>query len=187
MAFLVTNLRRPYLNPGVRWWQREDRIRFVSHIVMVHCGVSFPMVTLNLSMGGAFVRLDERAFVDLNEGIEGEVRVDRRKASAAGEVMLSPEEIFEAHEQFGIYPRNLGDRVILRMQAIPEAANLAPAPIFESEAEVVWTPAPWDSHRFGLGLRFINRTRTERHWLSNYLKLLEKLGFESRNATRARD
>ena len=58
---LLSSLRLPYLNPKLRWWTRPPRIPVGREAAIVHQGASIPAVVLNLSRGGAFVKLDEAA------------------------------------------------------------------------------------------------------------------------------
>ncbi len=61
MALYVvgSSLRRPYLNPRLRWWTRPMRISLATDATITVHGLTLPVQLLNLSVGGAFVRVDE--------------------------------------------------------------------------------------------------------------------------------
>ncbi len=185
-SFVVaTRIRAPYLNPELRWWTQSERVRFVSRGALGFRGLEFPIVTLNLSAGGAFAKLDERLFPDLYENSRDgrPVVADRRKRDASGDVLLSKDQISLAREQLDAYPTRLGEIVHVRIQTLPDAANATLSPVYECDAEIVWS-APSDSpYRFGLGLRFVGRSRAQRRALREYLKLLEQIGFPTRKRT----
>jgi len=175
-------MRTPYLNPRARWWTQDTRIRFVSRGTLDFRGVHFPIVTLDVSAGGAFVKLDERVLSGSLDGITGgeEVDADRRKSDPAGTVMLSSEQIERAKQELANYPNALGARVRVRIHALLDAAHAAAPPVWESEAEVVWISSSQSPHQFGMGLRFEGRSAKQRSWLRQRLRLLEQLGFEAR-------
>lgn len=56
-----SSLQLPYLNPKLRWWTRPPRTPLCREVALLYQGASFPAVLFNLSRGGAFVKLDERA------------------------------------------------------------------------------------------------------------------------------
>jgi hypothetical protein len=57
--FLFTALKIPYLNPKTRWWKQDRRFSFMSPGTILFDKTDLPVMVLNLSKGGAFVRLDE--------------------------------------------------------------------------------------------------------------------------------
>ena len=58
---LLSSLRLPYLNPKLRWWTRPLRITMYRDAAILYQGTKVPVAVLNLSKGGAFVRMDEQA------------------------------------------------------------------------------------------------------------------------------
>ena len=58
---LLSSLRLPYLNPKLRWWTRPPRMALGRHAAIIHQGTPIPAIVLNLSRGGAFVKLDASA------------------------------------------------------------------------------------------------------------------------------
>lgn len=60
LYFLLSSLKAPYLNPKLRWWTRPARIPKCRQATILYEGVQLPVTVLNLSLGGAFVRLNER-------------------------------------------------------------------------------------------------------------------------------
>ena len=61
IAFLGSSLKVPYLNPKLQWWKRPPRVRICRNATVTAHGVARPVTVWNLSQGGAFVKLDERA------------------------------------------------------------------------------------------------------------------------------
>ena len=59
--FLASSLKAPYLNPKLRWWTRPQRIPLCREAAILFEKAKLPVTVLNLSLGGAFVRLDEQA------------------------------------------------------------------------------------------------------------------------------
>ena len=179
LGLLFTTLRTPYLNPKLRWWKQQERYRALAHGVLRQGDLVFPVITLNLSRTGIFLKLDERALqsVDSPKRDANLPSADRRKHHPAGQLALGRDELTTARDTLDHYPRRLGSHVHLTLH------SSLPAPLdasFESEAEVVWS-APLDSHyRFGLGLRFSGQSAAQRRQLKAQLRALE----ETRQAAR---
>lgn len=57
--FFASSLRAPYLNPKLRWWTRPPRIAHRCDARITLRGVAIPATVLNLSRGGAFLRVEE--------------------------------------------------------------------------------------------------------------------------------
>ncbi len=57
--FLVSSLKVPYLNPKLRWWTRPARIPLSREAALRYRAKPIPVSVLNLSQGGAFLRLKE--------------------------------------------------------------------------------------------------------------------------------
>ena len=176
VGFLTSTLRTPYLNPRVRWWSRDDRLRFISRGVVECEGVSFPIITLNLSVGGAFVKLDERLVSELPDCPQdgAPTTVEKRKREPEGELTLSEAQLQQACENLHLYAKKLGEQVQVRLQPAPAVGDVPVPQIYETPAEVVWIPALGTQYRFGRGLRFVDRAPGQRRWLKDYLALLAK-------------
>jgi hypothetical protein len=56
-----SSLRLPYLNPKLRWWTRPPRTPLCREVALRYQDTALPAVVLNLSRGGAFVKLKEHA------------------------------------------------------------------------------------------------------------------------------
>lgn len=54
--FLASSLKIPYLNPKLRWWTRPTRMAMCRDAMLRYHGIPIPVVVLNLSARGAFVR-----------------------------------------------------------------------------------------------------------------------------------
>lgn len=57
--FLASVLNAPYLNPRLRWWTRPPRISLCRDATILYQGTKIPVTVLDLSQGGAFVRVEE--------------------------------------------------------------------------------------------------------------------------------
>ena len=57
--FLGSTLKTPYLHPQLRWWTRPARVSMRRQAMMTWQGRVVPVVVLDLSGGGAFVKLAE--------------------------------------------------------------------------------------------------------------------------------
>jgi len=54
-----SSLAAPYLHPRLRWWTRPPRISLCQEASIVYQGTMIPVTVLNLSRGGAFVRVED--------------------------------------------------------------------------------------------------------------------------------
>ncbi len=57
--FFTSSLKAPYLNPQLRWWTRPLRIALRSSATITVQKATMPVTVLNLSAGGAFVKVDD--------------------------------------------------------------------------------------------------------------------------------
>lgn len=55
--FLGSTLKAPYLHPQLRWWTRPARLAMRRQASITWRGQALPVTVLNLSKGGAFVKL----------------------------------------------------------------------------------------------------------------------------------
>lgn len=58
LYFFGSSLKAPYLNPKLRWWTRPPRVKLCQGAVIINQGFEIPVEVVNLSRGGAFVKLD---------------------------------------------------------------------------------------------------------------------------------
>lgn len=58
---LGSSLKAPYLNPKLRWWTRPRRVTMCRDARLRYHGTPIPVVVVNLSSGGAFVRVKDGA------------------------------------------------------------------------------------------------------------------------------
>ncbi len=56
LLFLFSTLRIPYLYPQTRWWKRPPRYSLETPSLLAVDHLQFPVLTLNLSGGGAYIR-----------------------------------------------------------------------------------------------------------------------------------
>lgn len=180
LLFLFTTLKVPYLNPQARWWTQAKRLTSFALGAITARDIRFPIVTLNISSTGLFVKLDERAINSVlqsykaGDSSEGE----KRKAQALGKLLLSPQELDIAAKNLPAYPAKLGEKITVQIQTIPTAAGLFPKGLLEAPAEVVWATKPNSKYRCALGLRFIDQTPTDKKKFQAYVHLLNKAGYE---------
>ena len=60
IIIMGSSLKAPYLNPQLRWWTRPARVALCREATLLYHGMEIPATVLNLSRGGAFIRLEER-------------------------------------------------------------------------------------------------------------------------------
>lgn len=161
----VTRVRVPYLFPETRWWKRPPRTIHQAGGMIYFKGVKFPIVMMDLSDRGSFVKLDMRLLESEIERPEE----DRRHRGGFDATLLSPEERILARKSVGDYPK-MGDRVSIVVRTLPGLDNPLEGSFFETHAEVVWTTKITDPMRWGLGLKFIDLKQSERSKLKKYLR-----------------
>ncbi len=147
LLFLFTALRIPYLNPKTRWWKQPPRYSHKMPGVLIVRSIRFPVVTLDFSKGGIFLRLDEERIVKDTE----------------------------LEKNLSYFPRQIGQIIDLEINTIPEGSVLFKEGKFLSRARVVWHAKEDGSPRYGLGLQFIDQSPHERKQLIRYTKLLKRL------------
>ena len=170
VLFLTTSLRLAYTKPETRWWKRSPRYPHLTRGTLYSKGVKFPVVMINFSVGGAFVKLDERLF-DTQKGIDSK---ERREHRAAAHPSMTPEEMIIARKTVDRYPTAQEDRVRIVVKTMPSLGNPYPDHLFESEALVVWTTKVTDPLQHGLGLKFMNQTLMEKIKIRRYLGCFAK-------------
>lgn len=182
--FFVMSLHIPYLNPRTRWWKQPARFNFYAHGILFFEGYKFPVVTLDISAGGAFIKIDERALFAV-EGVNSEKREEflrqfgeRRCEDPIGEVLLSDDELESAWNSLTHYPRKKGDKVKLQLCTLLKARQIYSKKLLETEAEVVWSTRESSVYRYGLGLRYIKLTPADQEKLRDYVRLLEISGYQ---------
>ena len=181
ILFLFTTLKVPYLNPKTRWWTQPRRFTFFALGAVSYKGVKFPIVTLNFSGGGAFLKLDQRAMSTAkNEGAGFE---EKRKQVALGRLLLTSAEIEEARRHLDAYPERLGEKILVQIQTLEAAKEMFPKEILETAAEIVWIPKAGTRYRYAMGIRFIGQSSSDKKNLKRYMKLLKRSGFQEEART----
>lgn len=165
VALMASQARLAFLEPERRWWNRPERHKHATGAQLLVRGVKFPMVVMNLSAGGAFVKLDERIF---QEPVEG----DEKRHDAAGRFpSVTSAERLIALRHMHEYPK-LGDVISIAVETQAGLDSPFPSNHFVTSAEVVWVTKVTDPYQYGLGLQFTGLTVMNRIRLSRYLKLL---------------
>jgi hypothetical protein len=149
--FLFTNLRIPYLNPKIRWWRQPPRYSHQMQGVLTVAGEEFPVITLNLSLGGVFIELDEENIKDIS-----------------------------IKEKFLVYLHNKGRVVDLKIDMIPEGREIFQEQKLLRRARVVWYLEKDETYKTGLGLQFIGQSSKEKRKLKRYIKLIKLLQLDLR-------
>ncbi len=169
VLFLATSLKIPYLNPEARWWTQEKRFTHMSRGTLVYKGIKYPIVMIDFSVGGAFVKLDERIFKEVPK--DGQ---DKRNEKTAGirHPFLDAKEKLIAKNSVEDYPR-VEDRVSLKVQTLPGLDIPYKAGYYEVNAEVVWATKATDPIQYGLGLKFKHDHLIEKLKLNRYLYVLQ--------------
>lgn len=168
LLFLTTTLRLPYFYPEARWWKRPPRFAHKSKATVYFNGVKFPVVMMDFSKGGAFVKLDRRLF---NEGAD-EKEEHRHDKSAGSHPFISPEERIRAHKSIDKFPKT-NETVHIVIKTAPGLDNPYEGGLFETEAVVVWSTKAVDPLKNGLGLKFTGLKFSEKRKLQKYLKLFD--------------
>ncbi len=170
-TLVASRARLAYLEPERRWWKRPERYvhSTVAHVLVR--GVKFPLVVLNLSVGGAFVKLDERIFQELPEGAEDKRRDGHRGRGPGRALTMTGAERLLARKEIHAYPR-LGEIVSVAIETLSGLDSPFPKNRFVTTAEVVWVTKVTDPYQYGLGFKFTGLSVPDRLRLRRYLKLL---------------
>ncbi|MSR78509.1 MAG: PilZ domain-containing protein [Candidatus Omnitrophica bacterium] len=172
LGLVLSTLRIPYLNPSVKWWTQSVRYAHFRPGVLSVTGIFFPIVTLDISESGLFLKLDERTdfgnilFNPISDGME-----ERRSRSISNPFWVS-DRIRPAAET---YPQKTGEEVTVKIHMIPEAADIFPNQIFETRAVIVWASKPSSPYRYGLGLQFSRSSAAQKKQLKAYARLIKSL------------
>lgn len=161
----VTRIRFPYLFPETRWWKRPPRVVHQAGGMMYFKGIKFPIVMMDLSNRGTFVKLDMR----LLESEFQKPDEERRRHGGFDATTLSPEERILARKSIGLYPQ-MKDRVAIVVKTLSGLDNPFDGNFFETEAQVVWTTKITDPMRWGLGLKFMDLNHSNHSKLKSYLR-----------------
>lgn len=182
LLLVSSALRIPYLNPRLQWWKQPARYGIFKKGILYFKGIRFPVVTLNLSSGGVFLRLDERALGSVSLRDPGLKRIEgeRRRQEPFGNLALSKDQLKETAKKLSWFPGRIGDGVRLKLPVLPEGAELFDEDHFELKAEVVWVARPESSYRYGLGLKFKGVQPRLRKKFSEYLACVERSGSKAR-------
>lgn len=133
--------------------------------MLVH-GIKFPLVVLNVSDGGAFVKLDERIFQEGTEESE-----ERRHDGAGRFPTVNQTERFIALRNMHEYPK-MGDVISVAIETLEGLDSPFKKNRLVTLAEVVWVTKATDPYQYGLGLKFTKLSFMNRTRLRRYLKLL---------------
>ncbi len=165
-VLLASQARLAYLEPARRWWQRPERHVHPTGAQALAHGVKFPMVVMNMSAGGAFVKLDERIFH------EGKPEEDEKRSDGAGRFpSVTSAERLIAVRNMHEFPK-LGETISIAIETQPGLDSPFPNNRFVVLAEVVWVTKVTDPYKHGLGLKFTGLSFAMRLRLNRYLQLL---------------
>lgn len=167
LLFLTTTLRLPYFYPEARWWKRPPRVSHNTRGTLYFNGVKFPVIMMDFSYGGAFVKLDKRLYNE-NSG-DGD---QRRERTEVHHPFMTAEEKIIAHKSLNKYPCT-NESVHLVMKTAPGLDSPYKGELFEAEANVVWSTKAVDPMQHGLGLKFTGMSFKEKLKLKRYLKLFQ--------------
>lgn len=168
LLFLTTTLRVPYFYPEARWWKRLSRFAHKTRGTIYFSDLKFPVVMMDFSKGGAFVKLDRRLF---NAGAEDH-REQRDDQVSPLHPFLSSEERIVANRSVEKFPKK-NEIVRIVIKTSPALDSPYMNGLFEAQALVVWSTKAVDPMQHGLGLKFIGLSFGERLKLRKYLKLFE--------------
>ena len=107
--------------------------------------IKFPVVTLNFSAGGIFLKLDENKIIKDTE----------------------------LERDLPNFPHQIGRVVDLEIDVIAEARGLFKQQKFFTRAKVVWCPKEDSPYKYGLGLQFIDQSAQAKKQLKRYAHLLK--------------
>ena len=175
-VLVFSTLRIPYLNPNAKWWTQAPRYAHYRPGVLSVYGHLFPIVTLDISGSGIFLKLDERVEAEKNqrEPLQ-QGSVERRSRDILRNPFLTEQEIEQSKKNLNTYPQKTGEEVSIRVHMIPEAADIFPHQTLEARAEIVWVTKPASLYRYGLGLKFIDPTSAQHRQLKQYVRLVKRL------------
>lgn len=165
-VLLASQARLVYLEPERRWWKRPQRYMHATGAQALAHGVKFPLVVMNISCGGAFVKLDERIFQD-----ETAVDVEKRADGAGRFPSITSAERLIAVRNMHEYPK-LGETISIAVETHPGLDSPFGNNRFVTLAEVVWVTKVTDPYQHGLGLKFTGLSPVMRMRLARYLSLL---------------
>lgn len=165
-TLLASQARLAYLEPQRRWWKRPERYVHPTGAQVLSRGAKFPLVVMNVSACGAFVKLDERIFHEVVEGQD-----EKRRDGAGRFPSVTSAERLIALRNMHEYPK-LGEVVSIAIETQAGMDSPFPKNRFVTLAEVVWVTKVTDPYQYGLGLKFTGMSFRDRSRLRRYLKLL---------------
>lgn len=168
-GFLKTQIRIPYLHPEARLWKRQSRLAYAMRGILLSKGVKFPIVILDCSTGGAFVKLDERLF-DKGKYLGH----DRRKRYLPMNAIMTPDEFLAARKARDLYPKGIGEIISIQIQTFPSLDNPFKGKDIVVEAQVVWSTQVTDPYHFGLGLKFMGMNFQDKLKLKRYIHIIHR-------------
>ncbi len=177
-VMLVSTLRIPYLNPRTRWWKQQERYVEILKGILLCQEIKFPIVALNVSEGGIFVKLDERTIHEQTphdaNGPEQPL-VNRRRHDGLDNPFLEAGDIPKSAENLSKFPDHVGQKVSLQIAMHPDQVKKIDWELFATPAEVVWLSKPGSPYRFGLGLKFMNQNSDQKKIWNHFLSRLNKV------------
>lgn len=170
LVFLTTKLRVPYTHPETRWWKRHPRFPHISRGTLYFHGIRFPILMMNLSADGGFVKLDERLFAAKRD-MDNE---ERREHYSSAHPFMTPDEMLIARRSVDRFPSYDGDIIRIVVKTLPSLDNPYPNQLFEAGAKVCWVTQETDPVHYGLGLKFIEQSFWDKIRLRKYLHLFQE-------------
>jgi hypothetical protein len=165
-ALLASQARLAYTEPERRWWKRPERYAHPTGAQALARGVKFPLVVVNFSRGGAFVKLDERIFQqDVDDARE------KRKDAAGRFPSVTSVERLIAVKNMHEYPK-MGEVISVAIETLPGLDSPFKSNRFVTRAVVVWVTKATDPYQHGLGLQFVNVSFLDALRLRRYFQLL---------------
>lgn len=165
-VLLASQARLAYTQPDRRWWKRPERYAHVTGAQALVRGVKFPLVVVNLSRSGVFVKLDERILRK-----EASSQDEKRSEGAGRFPSVTAEERLIAARSMDQYPR-LGDEISVAIETLPGLDSPFKMNRFVTKARVVWVTKVTDPCRHGLGLQFLDVSPMMRLRLRRYTRLI---------------
>lgn len=165
-ALLASQARLAYTEPARRWWKRPERHTHTTGAQALCRGIKFPLVVINFSRSGAFVKLDERIF---QQQVDQEH--EKRDDGAGRFPSVSSAERLIALRNMREYP-GIGDEINIAIETLPGLDSPFKANRFAARARVVWVTKATDPYQYGLGLQFMRVSFMNQLRLRRYFKLI---------------
>ena len=150
--------------------EKSPRHAHILKGILVRDKAVFPIITLNLSTEGAFVKLDERLeILDLPVAEE-----KRKRQDPSSNPFLSEEEAARSRKNLRNYPGHTGEKVTLCLELKTEGGLFFQGGKLETQAVVAWKSSTKGPLRYGLGLKFVDWPPRQKQRLKDYLRYVQK-------------